>query len=98
MKVEVELDPNCTETVVKIHTKEMNNETLEIMKNLEARENSKIIAYLKEKAYILEPRDIETIYSNQGKVYVRTNNNEYVSKNKLYEFEESIKEDEIEKV
>lgn len=92
MKVEVELDPNCTEIIVKIHTKEMNNETLELMKNLEAKESSKIIAYFKEKAYILELKDIETIYSNQGKVYVRENNNEYVSKNKLYELEESIKE------
>lgn len=92
MKVEVELDPDCTETIVKIYTKEMNNETIELMKNLEAKENSKIIAYFKEKAYILELKDIETIYSNQGKVYIRANDNEYISKNKLYELEESIKE------
>ena len=92
MKVEVELDPNCTETIVKIHTKEMNNETLELMKNLEARESRKIIAYLKEKAYILEPKDIDDIYSNQGKVYIVANNHEYISKNKLYELEESINE------
>ena len=91
MKVELELDPNCAETVVKIHTNEITEEISNLMKQLEVRNDNKIIVWHKEKLYILDLKEIETIYSSQGKVYVRANNTEYISKNKLYELEEQIK-------
>lgn len=91
MKVELELDPNCTETIIKIHTNEITEEISNLMKQLEIKNDNKIIVWQKEKLYILDLKEIETIYSSQGKVYVRANNNEYISKNKLYELEEQIK-------
>ena len=91
MKVELELDPNCTETVIKIYTNEITEEISGLMKQLEIKNDNKIIVWQKEKLYILDLKEIETIYSSQGKVYVRANNKEYISKNKLYELEEQIK-------
>ena len=91
MKVELNLDPNCTEAVIKIHTNEITEEISNLMKQLEIKNDNKIIVWQKEKLYILDLKEIETIYSSQGKVYVRANNNEYISKNKLYELEEQIK-------
>lgn len=91
MKVEVKLDPNYTETTLKIYANEINEEISNLIKKLQAKNNDKIIVCQKEKIYILEIKDIEAIYSNQGKVYIRANNNEYISKNKLYELEEQIK-------
>lgn len=91
MKVELELDPNCTETVIKIHTSEMNEEISNLIKQLEIKNDNKIIVWQKDKLYILNLKEIETIYSSQGKIYVRANNTEYISKNKLYELEEQIK-------
>lgn len=91
MKVEVKLDPNCTETTIKIYTNEINEEISDLMKQLQAKTTDKIIVWQKEKIYILEIKEIEAIYSNQGKVYIRANNDEYISKNKLYELEEKIK-------
>lgn len=91
MKVEVKLDPNYTETTIKIYTNEMNEEILSLMKQLQAKTNDKIIVWKKDKIYILPIKEVEAIYSNQGKVYVRVNSNEYISKNKLYEIEEQIK-------
>lgn len=85
------MDPNCTETVVKIHTNEITEEISNLMKQLETKNDNKIIVWQREKLYILDVKEIETIYSSQGKVYVRANNNEYISKNKLYELEEQIK-------
>lgn len=91
MKVEVKLDPNCTEIKIEIHTKEINEEISNLMKQLESKNDNKLIVWKEEKIYILEFKEIETIYSNQGKVYIRANNKEYISKNKLYELEEQIK-------
>ena len=91
MKVEVKLDPNIKETIVEIYTNEINEEISNLIKQLEVKKDNKIIAWQKEKLYILELKEVETIYSNQGKVYIRANDNEYISKNKLYELEEQIR-------
>lgn len=91
MKIEIKIDPNCIEPIIKIQTKQMNNETLELVRKLETIESNKLIVYWNEEIYMLEINDIETIYSSQGKVFVKTNDNEYVSKKKLYELEENIR-------
>ena len=92
MRVEVKLDPNYTETKIEILTNEINEEISNLVKQLEFKSDNKIIAWKDGKIYILEVKQIETIYSNQGKVYIRVNNMEYISKSKLYELEEQIKE------
>ena len=91
MKIEVKLDQNCTETKIEIHTNEINEEISNLMKQIEVKNDDKIIVWQEGKIYILELKEIETIYSNQSKVYVRVNNKEYISKSKLYELEEQIK-------
>ena len=92
MRVEVKLDPNYTETKIEIYTDEITEEITNLVKQLEFKSDNKIIAWKDGKIYILEVKQIETIYSNQGKVYIRVNNMEYISKSKLYELEEQIKE------
>lgn len=92
MKVEVKLDPNYTETKIEIYTNEINEEISNLVKQLEFKSDDKVIAWKEGKIYILELKQIEAIYSNQGKVYIRANNIEYSSKNKLYELEEQINE------
>lgn len=93
MKVEVKLNPNYTETKVEIYASKMNEEISNLIKQLGCESDDKIIVWKENKIYILETKDIETIYSNQGKVYVRANSNEYLSKNRLYELEEQMKID-----
>lgn len=92
MKIEVKLDPKYTETKIEIYTNEINEEISNLIKQLEFRADNKIVVWKEDKIYILELKQIEAIYSNQGKVYIRTDKNEYISKNKLYELEEQIKE------
>lgn len=90
MKVEVKLDPNYTETKIEIHTNQINEEISNLIKILESKTENRILVFKEGKLYIIEEKDIETIYSNQGKVYVRANEIEYISKNKLYELEEKL--------
>ncbi len=90
MKVEIKVDKNLKETKIKIHTNEINDEISNLIKQLQLHTEDKITVWKKEKLYILEINEIESIYSNQGKVYVRANNDEYISKSKLYEIEEQI--------
>lgn len=90
MKVEIKLDPNYTETKIEIHTNQINEEISNLIKIFESKTENKIILFKEGKLYIIEEKDIETIYSNQGKVYVRANEIEYISKNKLYELEEKL--------
>ena len=92
MKVEVKLDPNYTETKIEIYTNEISEEISNLVKQLEFKSDNKIIARKDGKIYILELKHTEAIYSNQGKVYIRANNMEYISKSKLYELEQQIKE------
>lgn len=92
MKVEVKLDPNYTETKIEIYTNKIDEELSNLIKQLEFKSDDKIIVWKDGKVYIVELKNIEAIYSNQGKVYIRENNNEYISKSKLYELEEQIKE------
>lgn len=92
MRVEIKLDLEISETVIEIHTKEISQEITDLMKKLQNNIENKIVVWLNEKVYILEAKEIESVYSNQGKVYIRKDNKEYVTKNKLYELEERIKE------
>ena len=92
MKVEIKLEPEILETCVEIHTKEISQEITDLMKKLQNNIENRIVAWLNEKVYILEAKEIESIYSNQGKVYIRKDSIEYITKNKLYELEEKINE------
>lgn len=90
MKVELKLDPNCKETKIEIYTNEMNEEIINLVKQLEFKSDDKVIAWREQKVYIIELKDIESIYSSQGKVYIKANDSEYIVKNKLYELEEKL--------
>lgn len=90
MKVEVKLDPNYTETKIEIYTNQINEEISNLIKILESKTENRILVFKEEKLYIIEEKEIEAIYSNQGKVYIRSNGVEYISKNKLYELEEKL--------
>lgn len=91
MKVEIELNEKETETTVKIITNLITEEVSNIIRQIENINAEKIIAWKDKEAYILEFDQIERIYSSNGKVYIKTEKDEYTSKSKIYELEEKIK-------
>jgi len=46
--------------------------------------------YKDQKLYILGQNEVESIYSENGKVYVRCSNEIYSTKNRLYEIENLV--------
>lgn len=87
MNIEIKIDENCTETKLMIYTNKVNDEISNIVDTLSALDNKTLKAYKDEKLYILKQSDIETIYSENGKVYLRYNNDVFTLKNRLYELE-----------
>lgn len=87
MDIEIKVDENCKTPKIVIFTDKVNKEVTDIMEGL-ANINQKILkAYRDEKMYILNQSEIETIYSESGKIYIRYNEELYTIKNRLYELE-----------
>lgn len=85
MDIEVKIDEKYTEPKVIIYTNKIDEKISNIM-NVISNKNT-MNGYKDEKLYILEQADIESIYSQDGKVYARCNNDIYILKNRLYELE-----------
>lgn len=86
MKVEVKFDNNLKENKIIIQAKEMNDEISMLVQEL-TNKNNNYIVYLDEETYFLKENDIEAIFSEDGKVYVKTKDNKYLTKKRLYEYE-----------
>ncbi len=93
MKVEIEINPNIEDTTVVIKAKQDSIEVQKLIQKIQSiNYNNKIVVSKDDKAFILDFNEIESIYSRQGKVYVRKDNEEYITKSKLYELEEELNE------
>ena len=87
MDIEIKIDKNLSEPRIVIYTNQMNNELSQIIDNISIINQKALKAFKDEKMYILNQDDIETIYSENNKIYVRCNNELYTIKNRLYELE-----------
>lgn len=86
MEIEVKVDKNYNPKIV-IYTDEINNEISNIIDEILSINQKILKAFKDEKMYILNQNDIESIYSENGKVYVRHDNSIYLLKHRLYELE-----------
>lgn len=90
MKIEVKIDENCTEPKIIVEAKTLEDEVVKLIENLQNKKTQTINGFKNEEMYILNQSQIETIYTEEGKVYARENNNKYLVKKKLYELEEIL--------
>ncbi len=91
MKVEVEINPKLEEDNITIKVKELSDEVKEIVDKINnIDQNDKLIVMKNEKVYVLEIRTIVSIYASQGKVFIKTETEEYQAKRKLYELEDFL--------
>ena len=94
MDLEIKIDENLKESKITISSPILSdeiNKITEILKSL-VLINNKLNVFKNSNVYILELKDIETIYALKNKVYVRTTNNElYTAKEKLYQLEDYLK-------
>lgn len=87
MKVEIQIEPACTEPKVIVVTDRMTEEVNAVVQKL-SEEQPQIIAGFKDDAVIiLEPSDIIRVYAASGKVFAETTHGEYLLRQRLYEME-----------
>lgn len=90
MKVEVNVDKNCEETKIVIYTKNIEDKIVKLIENLQNKEAEQLNGFKDNEMYLLNQNDIETIYTEDGKVFARENENKYLIKKRLYELEEIL--------
>lgn len=88
MRIDIQIDPTCTEPRIVVHTDRMTGEIATLLEKLEAPRI--LMGFRDEKATILDPAGILRAYATGGKVYVRTAEGEYVVRMRLYELENRL--------
>ena len=87
MDIEVKIDEKYDNPKIIIYTDKIDTEISNIIDGISSINQKFLKSYKDEKMYILNQNEIETIYSESGKIYVRCNNEIYNIKNRLYELE-----------
>ena len=88
MKIEIDIDEKYKESKVIICTNKITNEIQELLTKLNNEKNNKIYGNKNDKIFILEENKIETIYSENKKVFIRYENGDiYETKKRIYELE-----------
>ena len=87
MNIEVKIDKNYSTPQVIILSNKMTSEISTIVNKISNITQESLQAYKDHKLYILKQDEIESIYSENGKVYVRCSNEVYSTQNRLYEIE-----------
>lgn len=87
MDIEIKVDEKITEPKIVIHVKQIDKNISAIIDNISSMNQQTLKCYKNEKMYILKQKDIEAIYSENSKIYVRADNELYTIKNRLYELE-----------
>lgn len=93
MKIEVNVDKNCEETKIVIHTKSIEDKFIKLIENLQIKETEQINGFKDDEMYLLNQDNIESFYTENGKVFARINENRYLIKKRLYELEEILNPD-----
>lgn len=91
MKVEVILDANSKEPHIVIYTDEITDEIQEILDSLSNRPIDKLMGIKDKKIFLLKPEEIYCFYSENQKVFAKTDTHSLCVKQKLYELEEKLK-------
>jgi DNA-binding LytR/AlgR family response regulator len=88
MKIHLHIENDCPEIEVHIHAPKYDEAIDQLMKKLKHSQQESIAGYLHGDIHLLKPQEIYSIYTEDGKVYFQTEEEEFEAKNKLYELED----------
>ncbi|AGK98476.1 LytTR family DNA-binding domain-containing protein [Clostridium pasteurianum] len=91
MKVEVILDADSKEPRIVVYTDEITNEIQQIVDNLSNKQINKLVGLKEQKIFLLNPDEIYCFYSENQKIFAKTDKDVLCVKQKLYELEEKFK-------
>lgn len=87
IELEVKINENYTTPKIVICADNISKELSDIIDSISSINYKQLKVYKDEKLYILNQNEIETIYSENGKIFIRCNNSIYNIKSRLYELE-----------
>lgn len=90
MNIEIKIDEKVKENKIIIEANELTEEVSNIISSIKAQSENKIKVYSDEELFLLNIKEIEAIYANEKKVFIKTAEKEYISKNRIYELEELL--------
>lgn len=90
MNIEVKEDKKYNEPKIVIYTDKINEEISNLIEEIAYINHKTLKAYKDKEMYILNQKEIETIFIENSKVYAKYNNKVYVIKKRLYELEELL--------
>ncbi len=93
MKIHLTIHYELEETEVHIHAKEYNEQIERLMQQLQASQTTMLDGYFQQEIHLLKISDIYSIYAEDAKVFLQTNEQEFESKRKLYELEAQLSKD-----
>lgn len=90
MKVDIVIDPACTEPQVTIRTAAMTEEVTALVNQLSAAAPAPITGVKDEKLILLSEEEIIRVYAQEGKVFATTPKGDVALRQRLYEMEERL--------
>lgn len=90
MKINIEIDDQFDETSITIQTNEWTEELEEIVKILRRKNRKRIFGVEDEQTILLDPKEIDFVYAERRKVFVRMGKRQVEIRMKLYEVEELL--------
>ncbi|MGG2053872.1 LytTR family DNA-binding domain-containing protein [Lysinibacillus pakistanensis] len=93
MKIHLTINSALEENEIHIHAKEYNEQIERLMKQLQTSQTTMIDGYIQQEIHMLKISDIFSIYAEDAKVFLQTEEQEFESKRKLYELEAQFAKD-----
>lgn len=90
MRVEVNIDPGCGETVITVTAPELTDEVRELVRRLTPEVDGTIPGFRGELVTPLAPTNVLRFYAAQKEVFAQTGAGDYLIKLRLYELEERL--------
>lgn len=90
MKIEIQIDENCSEPKIVIVTDKITDEVSELMQRLSAETQSELVGYRDGAAKLIDTADVMRVYAENGRVFAAADGAEYLLKLRLYEVEEKL--------
>lgn len=91
MKLEINIDPNIKETIIKVFADSMNSDVALVQSILGSSSVNRIVGLKNDEISLLQPSEIIRFFTNDKKVFAQTMEDEYVVRLKMYELEERFR-------
>lgn len=91
MKIHLHVEDDIEQIEVHIYTPQYDSEIEKILQQLKQPTSATIIGYIEQDIHVLKLEDVYAVVSEGAKVYLQTEELEYIAKQKLYEIEEQYR-------